>query len=194
MALNRLKSAACVVLRLIGLIGCLVRVAVGALHRHSQRIVMQTQRNHRPGKISENRVSDEIVHVSDLYTTLATLAGAEDKIPTDRPVDGLDQCVFLFGEEQSKREGFVYFIKETLRAVKWQDWKCHYYWEPEVNQGSGGKLESPLLFHLKQDPKEETNVIIENTWAMGEIMKLTNTFKESLKEHPPIAPGTPDPD
>ena len=144
-----------------------------------------------PGKISANRVSDEIVHVSDLYSTLATIAGAEDKIPTDRPIDGIDQSEFLFGEEHSKREGFVYFIKEDLRAVKWQNWKCHYFWEPEVNQGSG-KLESPLLFHLKQDPKEETNVMIENTWAMGEIMKLVHAFKESLKAHPPIAPGTLD--
>jgi arylsulfatase len=144
-----------------------------------------------PNKISENRVSDEIVHVSDLYTTLATIAGAEDKIPTDRPVDGINQADFLFGEEHSKREGFVYFIKEDLRAVKWQDWKCHYFWEPEVNQGSG-KLESPLLFHLKQDPKEETDVLIENTWAMGEIMKLVFAFKETLEMHPPIAPGTLD--
>lgn len=145
-----------------------------------------------PGQIAKGRVSDEIIHVSDLYSTLANIAGAESAIPTDRPIDGVNQLAFLRGEEQSAREGFVYFIKEDLRAVKWQDWKCHYFWEPEVNQGSG-KLEAPLLFHLKQDPKEERNVMLENTWAMGEIMKMVFAFKEGLKEHPPIPPGTLDP-
>jgi arylsulfatase len=61
-----------------------------------------------PGKIKENRVSDEIVHVSDLYKTLATITGAKNEIPTDRPIDGIDQTDFLLGEEHSKREGFVY--------------------------------------------------------------------------------------
>ena len=40
-----------------------------------------------PGYISAGVVSDEIVHVSDMYPTLATIGGACDHIPTDRPVD-----------------------------------------------------------------------------------------------------------
>jgi arylsulfatase len=143
-----------------------------------------------PGRIDAGRVSDEIVHVTDLYTTLAKLAGA--LIPSDRPVDGIDQMAFLRGEQKSAREGFVYFIKEELRAAKWRDWKVHYYWEPEVNQGRG-KLESPLLFHLIQDPKEETNIALENTWAFGPVTKMVNEFKKSLEKYPPVPPGGPDP-
>ena len=143
-----------------------------------------------PGHIPAARVSDEIVQVTDLYTTLASIAGAE--VPKDRPVDGLDQTAFLLGDFQSAREGFVYYIKEDLRAVKWRDWKCHYFWEPEVNH-SKGKLESPLLFHLIQDPKEETNIAVADTWAFGPITQLVNAFKQSLRDYPPIPPGTPDP-
>ena len=143
-----------------------------------------------PGRIAAGRISDEIVHVCDLYTTLAKIAGAA--VPDDRPVDGMDQTAFLLGNAKSPREGFVYFIKEELRAVKWREWKCHYYWEPEVNH-SKGKLESPLLFHLIQDPKEETNILVGNSWALGPIYNMVQAFKQSLKEHPPIPPGTPDP-
>ena len=143
-----------------------------------------------PGRITPGRVSDEIIHICDLYTTLAQITGAS--VPEDRPVDGIDQSAFLLDGEPSAREGFVYYIKEDLRAAKWRDWKCHFYWEPEVNH-SKGKLESPLLFHLRQDPKEETNILLENSWALGPIYNMVHAFKQSLKENPPIPPGTPDP-
>ena len=145
-----------------------------------------------PGYISAGVVSDEIVHVSDMYTTLATIGGACDHIPTDRPVDGKDMTKFFCGKSKSPREGLVYYIKQDMRAVKWRDWKLHYYWEPEVNQ-SKGKLESPMLFHLVQDPKEETNIAMGNNWALGPIHKLVAEFNQSLKDFPPIPPGTLDP-
>lgn len=147
-----------------------------------------------PNKIEAGRVSDEVIHVTDLYTTLATLAGAADDIPTDRPVDGMNQTEFLLGGDDTKsaRDGFVYFIKEDLRAAKWREWKCHYFWEPEVNE-SKGKLESPMLFHLIQDPKEETNIAIANTWVFTPITKMVHAFKQSLKDYPAIPPGAPDP-
>ncbi len=46
-----------------------------------------------PGKVPVNRVSNEIVHEVDTYTTLASIAGA--KIPTDRAIDGIDMTNFL---------------------------------------------------------------------------------------------------
>ena len=52
-----------------------------------------------PGKIREGWVSDEIFHVMDLYTTLGRIGGGD--IPTDRPVDGLDQTAYLLGEQMS---------------------------------------------------------------------------------------------
>ena len=44
-----------------------------------------------PGVIEANSVVGDMIHVSDLFTTLARLGGATDKIPTDRIIDGLDQ-------------------------------------------------------------------------------------------------------
>jgi len=41
------------------------------------------------GKIPAGRVSNEIVHIVDLFTTVARVGNAE--VPKDRPIDGVDQ-------------------------------------------------------------------------------------------------------
>ncbi len=140
-----------------------------------------------PGRIAPGRVSDEIVHVSDFYATLSALAGVP--LPDDRPIDAIDQSVFFFdGAETSAREGFPFYIKGELHAVKWRDWKLHFHWQPEVNEGKG-KLESPYLFNIKIDPKEEHDILVTHTWVMGPIMQMVQQMRDSLAAHPPIAPG-----
>lgn len=143
-----------------------------------------------PGKIPPGIVSNEIFHVVDIYSTLAAVAGVA--IPQDRPIDGVNQVPFLKGEiPTSAREGFVYFIKNEMRAAKWRDWKMHFVWEKEPNEGAN-HLETPYLFNLVQDPKEETDVSSTQGWVRGPIRKMINAFQASLKEHPPIPPGAPD--
>ncbi|SIQ54606.1 arylsulfatase [Pseudacidovorax sp. RU35E] len=144
-----------------------------------------------PGRVPAGRVSNEVVHVTDLFTTLAAVG--EGEVPADRPIDGVDQRAFLFGEtEKSAREGFIFYIKQEMRAVKWRDWKLHFYWEPEVNQGQG-KLESPYLFNLTRDPKEETDVLVFNTWVLGPVLKMIKAFNDSCERSPNTRPGAPDP-
>ncbi|WP_332608337.1 arylsulfatase [Achromobacter sp. ESBL13] len=143
-----------------------------------------------PGKVKPGQVSNEIVHVTDLYTTLSRIGGAT--VPTDRPIDGIDQTDFFTGERpDSARQGFLFYIKNELRAVKWRDWKLHFYWEPEVNEGKG-KLESPYLFNLKQDPKEESDILIFNTWVLGPMLKMVQAFNASCAQHPNTTPGRAD--
>ena len=143
-----------------------------------------------PGHIAPGSVSNEIVHVVDLFPSLAAVAGAA--VPTDRPIDGINQLPFLTGKtEKSAREGFVYFIKNELRAAKWRDWKMHIVWEVEPNAGAK-HLETPYLFNLVQDPKEESDVSSTQGWVRGPIRKMIDAFQSSLKSAPPIPPGAPD--
>lgn len=143
-----------------------------------------------PGRIPAGGVSNEIVHVTDLYPTLARVAGAT--LPGDRPIDGLDQLDFACGKQpKSGREGFVYFIKDELRAAKWRDWKMHVVWESEPNAGPN-HLETPWIFNLIQDPKEETDVGTANSWVRRPLRLLIHDFQQSLKSNPPIPPGAPD--
>ena len=143
-----------------------------------------------PGEVPAGRVSNEIVHVTDLYPTLARVAGSQ--VPGDRPLDGVDQLDFFRGRrEKSAREGFVYYIKQELRAVKWRDWKMHFIWEPEPNSGPN-HLETPWIFNVVQDPKEETDVGNSHSWVRRPLRLLAHEFQEDLKRNPPIPPGAPD--
>jgi arylsulfatase len=143
-----------------------------------------------PGRVQPGGVTNEIVHITDMYPTLARVTGAT--VPADRPLDGVDQLDFFLGrQEKSNREGFVYYIKEELRAAKWRNWKMHIVWEPEPNAGPN-HLETPWIFNLTQDPKEETDVGTENSWVRGPIRKMIHSFQQSLKQYPPIPPGAPD--
>ena len=55
-----------------------------------------------------------------------------------------------------------------------------------------GKLESPYLFNITRDPKEETDVLVYNTWVLGPILKMVKAFNDSVKAHPNVSPGKED--
>ena len=70
-----------------------------------------------PGVIAPNQVIGDIIHVTDLFTTFATLAGATDKIPTDRIIDGVDQTSLLFnGDTHSRRDYVNIYTGDILAA------------------------------------------------------------------------------
>src|SRR5881394_1621012 len=146
-----------------------------------------------PGKIPAGRVSNEIVHEVDTYTIFAKIAGAS--LPQDRAIDGVDQTDCLLGKsEKSKREGFPVFVADRLEAVKWRNWKVVFYDEQRDWWTPPTKLGSPKAFDLITDPKEEYPATgLRNTWSAGPAIKVVVEFEQSLKQHPPIAPGTPDP-
>lgn len=146
-----------------------------------------------PGRIAPGRVSNEIVHAVDTFTTLAKIAGAS--VPQDRPIDGVDQTDFLLGKsDKSAREGFPAFVADRLEAVKWRNWKVVFYDEQRDWWTPSAKLGIPKSFDLITDPKEEyPQTGLRNSWHAGPAMRIVQQMQESLKKYPPIPPGTPDP-
>ncbi|HEU0006006.1 MAG TPA: arylsulfatase [Terriglobia bacterium] len=144
-----------------------------------------------PGKVPAGHISNEIVHIVDLYTTLARVAGAE--VPKDRPIDGVDQLAFFLGkQENSNREGFPAYVADRLSAVKWHNWKMHLIWQENANDPPQ-KLPLPKVINLLTDLKEQRDVLQYNSWVTYPMMKILGEFEASLKKYPPIKPGTPDP-
>ncbi|MGH7799517.1 MAG: arylsulfatase [Thermodesulfobacteriota bacterium] len=155
-----------------------------------------------PGKVSAGRVSNEIVHEVDLYTTLAKLAGAE--IPTDRAVDGLDQTAFLLGQqEKSAREFYPVFMSSPtgpeLYAMKWRNYKMHLVWQQRMYDPPQ-KLAVPRLIDLYDNPQErieetasEESAAVTRGWVLHAMFAQLAKFQESLKKYPPIPMGTSDP-
>ncbi len=146
-----------------------------------------------PGKITPGRVSNDIIHEVDTFTTLASIAGA--KIPTDRYIDGVDQTNFLLGKSEiSARKGFPIFVADRLEGVKWKDWKMVFYDEQRDWWSPPAKLGTPKCFNLIVDPKEEyPGIGIRETWTAIPMMKIVSEFEETLNKYPPILLGTPDP-
>jgi arylsulfatase A-like enzyme len=146
-----------------------------------------------PGRIPAGRVSNEIVHEVDTFTTFAAIAGAA--IPADRPIDGVDQTAFLLGKsETSSREGFPVYVADRLEAVKWRNWKIVFYDEQRDWWSPPTKLGQPKAFDLITDPKEEYPATgLRSSWIARPTMNIVVEFEKSLKKYPPITPGTPDP-
>ena len=137
------------------------------------------------------RVSNEIVHIVDIFTTLARVGGAE--VPKDRPIDGVDQLDFFLGkQENSNREGFPAYVADRLSAVKWRNWKMHLIWQENMYDPPQ-HLPVPKLVNLLTDLKEERDVGAYNSWVAEPMMKILGEFSGSLQKYPPIKVGTPDP-
>ncbi|MHC4286709.1 MAG: arylsulfatase [Planctomycetota bacterium] len=144
-----------------------------------------------PGKIEAGRVSDEIVHEMDLFPTLAKII--EGKVPQDRVIDGIDVSDFLTGKsDTSGRDGFIVYMGNDIFGVKWQGWKLHF----KEQTGWNGVLREytmPRLYNLLSDPQERDNILFPHTWVPKAALPQLEEHVASLKAHPPIKPGTPDP-
>lgn len=145
-----------------------------------------------PGKIPAARVSDEIVHGVDLFPTLARIAGA--KVPDDRPIDGVDQSALFMGKvDKSAREGILIWVDNRLQAVKWRNYKLHFY-QQDTMVSPAAKLSVPFLVDLYTNPLEdEGKRDLAAGWATRPMLKMIGSFEASVKKYPMIPMGTPDP-
>ena len=144
-----------------------------------------------PNKIKAGTHSNEIVHEMDLFPTFARIAGG--KLPKDRVIDGVDQTDFFLGKQKkSNREGVIVYMGNDIYGVKWRNWKINML-ELDTVMSVTRKPGMPRVYNLLSDPQENVNVLFPNTWVTkAGLVQLTEHAK-SLKENPPIAPGTLDP-
>ena len=146
-----------------------------------------------PGKVPAGVVSDEIVSTLDWFPTFASLIGEPDLVPTDRPIDGVDQSAFLLGkEEESAREHVVVYVGDTVFAVKWRNMKVHF----ATAEGTHSYIQRytfPQVFDIKEDPKESFelwgNEGYAHAWVMTPVSKILADLQASMAKFPNIDPG-----
>ena len=127
----------------------------------------------------------------DLFPTLASIVGAS--VPKDRPIDGVDQSDFFTGKtDKSAREGILIWCADRLQAVKWRNYKLHFY-QQDTMLAPPVKLGVPLLFNLYVNPTEEADKIAHDSWVVGPMLQMVGAFEESVKKYPLIRMGTPEP-
>ncbi|GAB3787573.1 sulfatase-like hydrolase/transferase [Nocardioides ungokensis] len=144
-----------------------------------------------PGKVPAAKVSNELVHEVDLFTTLVLAGGGT--VPTDRQIDGMDMRTFLLGDaEESGREVVLCMNGNRLQAVKWRQWKVHLFQQDDF-YSTWAPYSIPRLYNLEWDPREENEVDFPHAWVMHPMAAAAGAFLKSLAMEPPIKPGTPDP-
>ncbi len=127
----------------------------------------------------------------DLYPTFARIA--DGTVPNDRIIDGVDQTDFLQGkQEKSNREGVIVYMGNEVWGVKWRNWKLHLKEQNNIvtetmNYGM------PRIYNLIKDPGETQNVLFPETWVPKAALGQLGAHVMSLRQEPPIKPGTPDP-
>jgi arylsulfatase A-like enzyme len=120
-----------------------------------------------PGMIEPGQVSDELFDLMDLFNTSLRLAGALDRLPQDRYIDGIDQTSFLLTEGGASLREHVYFwMNTTFMAMRMHELKIHQH--VVINNGSPFLWidmatvqdvgTAPWLFNLYINPKEDYTV------------------------------------
>ena len=141
------------------------------------------------GTIPRGQKSNAVFHELDIFPTVAAAAGIA--MPTDRPIDGVNQLAFLQRKQATPpRTSALFFTGSSVRAVKFQDWKFHYAFQPEPRV-----TEPPLmrLFNLRADPKEETDIKDANPWALSLFDGLIANFNKTVEQFPNVPAGARDP-
>jgi arylsulfatase A-like enzyme len=144
-----------------------------------------------PGEIAAGRSSNDIMHITDMFSTLLSLAGID--VPTDRVIDGIDQSAWLAGEnEHSAREGFLFWNGSTLYGAKWQNFKLALVRQKYLTDPMQ-PLSFPHIINLITDPKEREplNQLYMHTWTLAHFGKLMGEFAASLEKEALIPAGAP---
>jgi arylsulfatase len=144
-----------------------------------------------PGRVPAGRSSNDIMHVTDWFTTLLHAAGLQE--PQDRQIDGMNQLDWLCGKtEASKREGYLYWMGPQLYGAKWRNFKLvlkdqRYMFDPVET------LPLPRLVNLTTDPQERERISLPHlhTWAAYHLNHIIGAFQESVRREPLVPMGAP---
>lgn len=121
-----------------------------------------------PEKIKANSTNDGMMHVTDLFSTFATLAGAS--LDQERPLDGKNMTDVLFGDSKSPRDEIIFEVSGSVRF-------------PAIRKGKY-KLVGKELYDLQADPSEKTDIAAKNPKI---VKQLTARVTSVGKERPPLS-------
>ncbi len=140
-----------------------------------------------PGMIEPGQDPVDMIHLTDLYTTAARLAGATDRLPTDRVVDGVDQsALLLLGEGHSRRNYMFHYSGPKLAAIRWEKIKA-------LVEGPGhGGLPGITMCNVIRDPGEKYCSMFPYLWTITPFQNVVKSHMELIAKFPHREPGLPE--
>lgn len=152
-----------------------------------------------PGKVKPGTRSYAMFSIMDFLPTFATLIGS--KLPTDRPIDGVDQTDVLFGKSKTgHRDSLLTFIGGDLVAARWKQWRFYFtdvhptgigpQRQPGMFSASAPMAGYPKVYNIEMDPHEDLQVGALFGWTAGPALETVEKYLESVKKYPnPPAPN-----
>lgn len=132
------------------------------------------------GKIGPGQVYEQLATQMDWFPTFCKMVGAE--VPQDREIDGKDLSAVLF--ENGSREGdtFLYYMLSSQEGFREGDWKIKRPYAGFAGTRGMKKVDAhdTLLFNLKTDPGETTNLIKENPEKTAQMMRAMELAVKQL--------------
>jgi len=122
-----------------------------------------------PGHIKPGTTVNEMIHVVDMYPTLATLAGASWS--KSKPLDGLDVWATISEGKPSPRTEIIYNLEPFRAGVREGDWKL--IWRTPLPS-------AVELYNIAQDPSEKNNVAAQNPEKVAELEKRANELAATM--------------
>lgn len=137
-----------------------------------------------PGMIAPNQDPIDFIHLTDLFTTAARLAGAMDRIPSDRVTDGVDQtALLLLGEGHSRRDYMFHYSGGRLGAIRWRNIKA-------LIEGTGhGGLPGITMTNIRRDPGEKFLSMYPYLWSVAPFQHFVKSHMDLVSEFPHRQPG-----
>ena len=111
-----------------------------------------------PGRIAAGTQFAAPVSHFDIYATASAAAGA--RLPSDRVIDGVDVLPFVNGTAAGVPHQRLFWRSGAYRAVRAGDWKLQSLDLPRQD----------LLFDLKADPTEQTDVAAANPAVVAALL------------------------
>ena len=131
-----------------------------------------------PAAIKAGSVAGDMIHVSDLYTTIARIAGATKDIPRDRIVDGIDQTALLLNGDTHGRRDYIHIYNgPTLAATVKEQFKVHW-------PSPGTAAFKMPVFNLYRDPREERPLKVEGMWTVSYFGSMRARHMAFKKKYP----------
>jgi len=152
-----------------------------------------------PGKVKPNTTSYAMFSIMDFLPTFAHIV--DGTMPTDRPIDGVDQTDVLLGDSATgHRESLLSFIGGDLVAARWKQWRIYFtdihptgsgpQREPGIFSASVPMAGYPKFYNIEMDPHEDLVVGGLFGWVSEPALKTVEEYLETVKKYPnPPAPN-----
>ena len=146
-----------------------------------------------PGQVPADVVTQEMLAAVDWLPTLAGVVGASDRVPKDRPIDGIDASAFLLGKKDTTgRDAYMFFGPDgELMSVKWKIYKTVFRYSEGVDKPIVTP-QFPIFYDLSSDPHEDFNLFdtkLDNGWMLAPAFGRILAYQKSVKQFPNIRPG-----